>query len=125
MSSGTVYVPAPYEAVQARTAEANNTISIPGNDVIVGGVYYRWVNNHPTDYGFSGANSWFTDVANGPTGSFFANETNKEQACQEYVDENNSLDKVFVQWDKSSDFAAYSAFANAIAQRAPSCGFKV
>lgn len=121
MSSGTVYVPAPYEAVQARTAEANNTISIPGDDVIVDGVYYRWVNNPPTELGFSGSGSWFTDVKNGPTGSFFANE----KACQDYVDQNNSLDKVFAKWDESSDFAAYSAFANAIAERALGCGFKV
>lgn len=120
MSSGTVYVKAPYDKVQARSAYVNSTPSIPEGATVVGGVYYSWLNTDE-HYGFTGSNSWFTEIADGPTAAFFG--VNSELAVQNYVNTYGSLDAVFQNWRDSEeyDIDQYQAFLNAIQKDAYGC----
>ena len=119
MSSGSNYVKAPYEAVEGRAVNTMNTAIPSGGQTVVGGVYYSWVNTE-SEKGFSGSGSWFTNIPDGPTGSYFGNS---EEAAQNYVDEYGNLDAIFRAWSQNPEYDvdAYQNFLNAIQSGASGC----
>ena len=114
MSSGSNYVQAPYEAVNARSISTFSA-TIPSGATIVSSVYYMW-----NDQGFTGG-GWHSDLGGSPTNMAIAagiipteGFNNNEDAVEAYIIQYQNLNAVFSYWAQHYTMQGWDDFYTAV-----------